>query len=197
MGCDIPHCRLHVFTIQYSMVIKLSLWNVQVVVFCFYLFFIIFGIFRQNLTKQSMRTLFFFNGRKYTSTSVQKRTESSAATHDEKLRLYIPCRTECVWSCLSHRLGSWGVYGRWLDIYQHPQQEKWGRTRITVCHASVQPKDPILLQLPLSCSPAQYLVTPQSFSKVTRKWSVLFPFSTICNVAPVVVGSLQHRGLFI
>lgn len=42
----------------------------------------------------------------------QKKKESSAASRDVNLRLYIPCRTECVWSCLGHRLGSRGVYGR-------------------------------------------------------------------------------------
>lgn len=46
------------------------------------------------------------------SLSTAKKKESSAASRDVNLRLYIPCRTECVWSCLGHRLGSRGVYGR-------------------------------------------------------------------------------------
>lgn len=48
---------------------------------------------------------------------------SSAAVDDRTLlRRCIPCRTECVWRCLSHRLGSRGVHGRRLTISHNPSE---------------------------------------------------------------------------
>lgn len=55
---------------------------------------------------------------------------SSAADDDRTLlRRCIPCRTECVWRCLSHRLGSRGVHGRRTN---HQSQSKRRKLRALV-----------------------------------------------------------------
>lgn len=81
-------------------------------------------------------------------TSRWNKTKSSAASCEENLCLYIPCRTECVWSCLSHRLGSRGVYGRWLTVCQEGEL-------MTVHGALTLPKVhvPPLFRFTLSCIP--------------------------------------------
>lgn len=48
--------------------------------------------------------------------------QKGVVSRDGNLRLYIPCRTECVWSFLSHRLGSRGVYERWLTIHANRRE---------------------------------------------------------------------------
>ena len=108
------YCTINGFNKLYND-IDTSCWTIET---CTWVAF--YYILRQSRNKYDKKKSLCENMWVYITVNIKKKP--SAASREVNLRLYIPCRTECVWSCLSHRLGSRGVYGRWLTIYQTPRE---------------------------------------------------------------------------